>query len=396
MSKYLILIGDGMADEPIAKLGHKTILEYANTPAMDYMATHGTIGLVKTVPDGFIPGSDTANLSIFGYDPNLYYTGRAPIEAVSMGIKCDDQDYFLRCNLVTVIDGVMVDFSGGHISSDEGKKLIDSLNQAVNDKHKVFYPGKSYRNLLKINKIKIKATTIAPHDITGQKVIESLPKGEGAEAIINLMEISKKIFADHPVNIKRRAEGKKVITQVWLWGGGFKPVLPTYQKRFGLTGAVITAVDLIKGIGYLAGFDYVQVDGATGYYDTDYSGKINAAIEALKTHDVCFVHVEAPDEAGHMGDIEEKIRAVENFDSKIVQYALDNCTDTTILVLPDHPTPINKKTHTADLVPFVVYDKTKNLFKNSLVKGFTEQEAKKGSIILNGSQLLERIIREEL
>jgi len=347
--KYLIILGDGMADWPCEGLCNKTPLAYANIPNMDRIAREGRSGMLKTVKDGFEPGSDIANLSVLGYDPALYYTGRGPLEAFSMGICLGPDDIAYRCNLVTVTDGVMRDFSAGHISSAEGAALLKSLDAALPDVS--IYPGVSYRNLLVVSG-GAGAKTTPPHDIVDEEIAEYLPDGGDASVLAECVRVSREIFADHPVNKKRIAEGKPPATQIWPWSGGKKPQLPSFLERYGVRGAMISAVDLLNGIARCVGMDIITVPGATGYLDTDYMAKARYAVEALKTADLVYMHVEAPDEAGHLGSAEEKVRAIERLD-EAVGYILDNF-DGVIALLPDHPTPLALKTHTSDPVPFAV------------------------------------------
>ncbi len=358
-----------MADEPLAELGGKTPLEYAEIPNMDRIARDGRCGMLRTVPDGFEPGSDIANLSILGYDPRTTYTGRGPLEAVSMGVTLHDGDFAYRCNLVTVRDGVMEDFNAGHISSAEGAELLRDLDVALEDIR--VYPGVGYRNLMVVSPA-LGAETTAPHDIVGQPVDDYLPRGGDAEILRDCMERSEEIFADHPVNRRRLQEGKLPATGIWPWSGGKRPSIAPFREKYGLAGGMISAVDLLRGIALLAGMEVIDVPGATGFLDTDYEAKARYAVRALDHLDFVYVHVEAPDEAGHMGSVEEKVRAIERLDEAI-GIVLDR-PDTTIAVLPDHPTPIRTKTHTADPVPFAVLGKGRDD-----VSAFSEDEAARGS-----------------
>ncbi len=358
-----------MADEPLAELGGKTPLEYAEIPNMDRIARDGRCGMLRTVPDGFEPGSDIANLSILGYDPRTTYTGRGPLEAVSMGVTLHDGDFAYRCNLVTVRDGVMEDFNAGHISNAEGAELLRDLDVALEDIR--VYPGVGYRNLMVVSPA-LGAETTAPHDIVGQPVDDYLPRGGDAEILRDCMERSEEIFADHPVNRRRLQEGKLPATGIWPWSGGKRPSIAPFREKYGLAGGMISAVDLLRGIALLAGMEVIDVPGATGFLDTDYEAKARYAVRALDHLDFVYVHVEAPDEAGHMGSVEEKVRAIERLDEAI-GIVLDR-PDTTIAVLPDHPTPIRTKTHTADPVPFAVLGKGRDD-----VSAFSEDEAARGS-----------------
>lgn len=366
--KYIILLGDGMADRPIPELGGKTCLQAAKTPNMDMLAISGEAGVVHTIPDGFPPGSDVANLSVLGYDPKIYYTGRSPLEAASMGVVLGPDDIAFRCNLVTlkVFSGkgagrraVMEDFSAGHIPTEDARQLIEEIDRRLGTDHIRFYPGVSYRHLMvwKGGKDKIECTP--PHDIQDKDISDYLPRGEGEDVINDLMEGSYDILASHPVNKARLQKSMRPGNSIWLWGQGRRPSMPTFRQKYGLEGAVISAVDLTKGIGVYAGFDIINVPGATGWIDTNYVGKAEYALWALKTKDIVYLHVEAPDEAGHTGDIKNKIKAIEDFDELIVGniiHGMKQFDEYSILVLSDHPTPIEIRTHSAEPVPFVIYD----------------------------------------
>ncbi len=358
--KYIILIGDGMADNAMDELDGKTPLESVDTPNMDSLAGTGKFGLFRTVPPGFPPGSDVANLSVLGYDPKKYYTGRAPLEAASIGVKLAPAEIAFRCNLVTLAekDGslVMDDYSAGHITTEDADSLIKSLDQALTSAGVRFYTGTSYRHLM-VSATTGKFKTTPPHDISDKKIDEYLPKGAGADKLVQLMELSRDILKDHPVNKKRVSNGKKPATSIWLWGQGAAPRMPTLKERFGVEGAIISAVDLMKGIGIYAGLEVIKVPGATGYIDTNYKGKAEAALAALERKDFVCVHVEAPDEAGHNGNLKDKLRAIEDFDRQIVGPILrgiEKFGEYRVLVLPDHPTPLAIKTHTPDPVPFAL------------------------------------------
>jgi len=313
--KYVVLLGDGMADRPISALQGRTPLQAASTPNMDMLARQGRSGLARTVPDGFPPGSDVANLSVMGYLPQKYYTGRAPLEAAAMGVRLGQEDIAFRCNFVTVEGGIMSDYSAGHITSEEGSDLIDALKPLMPEQR--LYAGVSYRNLL-VLKAGAKAVCTPPHDISDQVIDGHLPRGQDADLLIELMQAAKPVLAKHPVNLKRIAEGKKPANMIWLWGQGPRPAMPTFQELYGLKGAMISAVDLLRGIGKYAGLEVVEVPGATGNIDTNYEGKVEAALSALNTLDFVYLHVEAPDEAGHEGKMDEKIRAIELFDERVV------------------------------------------------------------------------------
>jgi len=395
--KYAILIGDGMADYPIEKLGNRTILQAARTPAMDLIAARGKTGLAKTVPDGFPPGSDVANMSILGYDPATYYSGRAPLEAASMGVALEADDVAFRCNLITIENGKIKDYSSGHISSDEAEILIDTLDSELGRENLRFYPGISYRHLLvAANNLGAETECTPPHDITGEKKDNYLPRGRDGEFFSELIEESMTVLELHPINLKRMQEGKNPANSIWVWGQGYAPKFTAFKELYGKKGAIISAVDLLKGIGIYAGLDVIEVPGATGYLDTNYEGKASAAIEALKTRDLVFVHVEAPDEAGHEGSTEKKMKAVEDFDSRIVAPILKHAEDSdepfTILVLPDHPTPVSVKTHTRDPIPFAVYRTDKP--EPDTVNSFDEESVKKGSMgLVKASDLIGMLVK---
>jgi 2,3-bisphosphoglycerate-independent phosphoglycerate mutase len=350
--KYIVVLGDGMADEPIAELGGKTPLEYAKTPNMDRMAREGACGMLHTIPDGFEAGSDIANMAVLGYAPEKYYTGRGPLEALSMGVDLAPADVAYRCNLVTVEQETMADFSAGHISSNEGKDLFAALGPEIPEV--MVRAGVSYRNLLVVHDGH-GSTTTPPHDIVGQGIGPYLPKGKDAELLLQCMKKSRAVFAGHPVNRARSAGGKRPATQIWPWSGGHKPAFPLFEKKYGKKGGIISAVDLLNGIGRCAGMEVITVPGATGYLDTDYAAKARYALDAIRRLDFVYIHIEAPDEAGHLGSIGEKVKAIEKVD-EVVGMILDGF-DGVVAVLPDHPTPIRAKTHTRDPVPFVVRGK---------------------------------------
>lgn len=360
--KYVVLLGDGMSDRAIEGLGGKTPLQVAKTPNMDFMARRGLLGLVQTVPAGYPPGSDVANLSMFGYDPAECYTGRSPLEAASMGVELGPDDVAFRINLVN-LDArggrlLMDDYSAGHISTADGRQLIEELQRQLGDDEFSFHPGVSYRHLMVWHNGSTQIQTTPPHDITGQDVSTFLPKGEGSDRLIYLMNSSQMIFHNHPQYKKRCEKGETPANSIWLWGQGKAPAMECFQTKFGLTGAVISAVDLIKGIGIYAGLEIIDVPGATGYLDTNFRGKAQAALEALKQGDFVFVHVEAPDEASHSGKLADKIQAIECFDEQVVGPVLEGIKqfgEYRILCAPDHPTPLALMTHTSDPVPFVIY-----------------------------------------
>jgi len=363
--KYMVLLGDGMADWPLAEYEGRTPLQVAQTPAMDRLARQGISGLFCPIPEGLPPGSDVGNLSLFGYDPRTTFGGRAPIEAANQGIPLAEDQVAFRCNLVTLEDALMQDFTAGHITSAEGARLMASLNDHLPKRFPaVFHPGVSYRHLTVFTATPactvdhcVALTCEPPHNITGQPYAPFLPKGHAAELVMDLMASAQDILRDHPVNKLRIQAGHPPANSIWLWGQGKSPAMATYRDKFGIAGAVISAVDLIKGIGKLAGLDVIDVPGATGWIDTDYEGKIAAGLKALDTHDFIYIHVEAPDEAAHQGRADLKICAIEDFDRRIVAPALayqqknPNCR---ILAAPDHFTAIETKTHAGGPLPFAL------------------------------------------
>lgn len=357
--KYLLLLPDGAADEPCPALDGQTPLEAAKTPHLDWLAQNGLCGITRTAPAGMYPGSDTCTMSLLGYEPEKFYTGRAPIEAAAQRLPVGPQDVVVRCNLVEISDGVMVDFSAGHIKTPEGVELIAALNAALQDANTQFYPGKSYRHLL-VERSGQTLTFAAtpPHDIQGQKVDKYLPHGPGAERMLALMEASKAVFAAHEVNAIRRDLGEGLATQIWLWGQGKLPALPKFADRFrSIRGACITEVDLIRGLANLIGWDMLEVDGLTGFTDTNYAGMGAAAVAALDQYDLVCVHVEAADECGHVGDAVEKTKAITNIDKHIIGPALAKLRtfpEWRVLLAPDHPTPCRLRTHSNDWPVFVL------------------------------------------
>ncbi len=385
--KYLVLIGDGMSDLPLKELKGKTPLEVAKTPNMDFLAKNGITGWVKNVPQGMPPASDVANMSIFGYDPKKYYTGRGPLEAASLGVKLKKDEVAFRCNLVTVKNRKMRDFTAGHIDTGEARKIIKQFDRKLGSKDIRFYTGLSYRHLLVIKDVAAKLALhktrcTPPHDITGKGIHDYLPKGKGSEILLRLMNESEVLLH----------EMKTKATMIWPWGQGKTPRMPSFRKKFGKKGAVITAVHLLKGLGKTLGLEVINVPGATGYLDTNYIGKANYALRALKRNDIVFVHVESPDEAGHEGSIKHKIKAIEDFDRYVVGTAVSEIRNSKleigILVLPDHPTPIKVMTHTSDAVPFAIC-LSRVPSRGSPVKGFNEKEIKKSKLrIAQGSKLL--------
>ncbi|MBE0599077.1 MAG: cofactor-independent phosphoglycerate mutase [Desulfuromonadales bacterium] len=395
--KYIVLLGDGMADEPIEALGGKTPLQHARTPRMDELARRGRLGLVETVPRGFHPGSDVANLSVFGYDPAACYSGRSPLEAASMGVELGPEDVAFRLNLVELTPHAghlyMGDFSAGHIATEEARELIAALQEDLGGDEFTFYPGVSYRHLMVWHGGPDNLKFTPPHDLTMQPIEEHLPQGERAERLIHLTSDAQILLHQHPVNQRRKREGEPQANSIWLWGHGRAPKMSTYREMFGLTGAVISAVDLIRGIGIFAGLESIKVPGATGYIDTNYRGKAEYALEALKSRDFVYLHVEAPDEAAHAGNLEDKITAIERFDELVVGTVLDGLPslgDYRVLILPDHPTPVERRTHTRDPVPFILYGSAGEFPPNRQAQGYSEAEAKASNIVVDPGYLLMR------
>jgi 2,3-bisphosphoglycerate-independent phosphoglycerate mutase len=396
--KYIILQGDGMADYPLDVLGGKTPLEAAKTPNMDWLTARGVFGLAHVIPKGFPPGSDVVNMSIMGYDPAVYHTGRSPLEAAGMGVSLGPQDIAFRCNLVTLGgDGnetLMEDFTSGHISTEEAAAIIHDIERELGTNDIEFFPGVSYRHLMVWRDGKEKMVTTPPHDITDQKIGSYMPSGDGAEVLHRLMSASQSILADHPVNKKRVAEGHRPATSIWLWGQGRAPVLPSLTERFGIRGGVISAVDIIHGLGVYAGLERIFVPRITGFLDTNYRGKGEYGVNSLEKNDLVFIHVEAIDEAGHMGDVEKKIQAIEDFDEKVVGTVLNRMSDRKdwrVLLMPDHPTAIALKTHVSDPVPFVLYSAAEPHNNGKL--GYNEKDASKTGIVAKQAfKLMEALI----
>lgn len=398
--KYIVVVPDGAADYPVEELGGLTPLQIANTPNMDFIASHGVSGSVRTIPRGFYPGSDVANLSILGYDPKVYYTGRAPIEAVSMGVSLSKEDVAFRCNFVSLrfLDKktvLMEDYSAGHITSEEAKILIEEINKKLGSDTLRFYPGVSYRHIMvwKDGTEDIECT--APHDITGKEITMYLPVGKNAQFLKELIFKSIDILKDHPINKRRVSEGKKPANSIWLWGQGKTLNLPSFYEKYKISGALISAVDLTKGIGILAGFHIINVPGATGWIDTNYQGKAEYALNALERVNFIYLHIEAPDEAGHQGEYKLKIKALEDIDSIVIKKILDEAPkrfkEFKILLLPDHPTPVKLRTHTADSVPFAIYD---SRIKENKKRKFSEEIVKNPEInIEDGYKIMDLFIK---
>ena len=399
--KYLVMVADGMSDYSLEELDGRTPLESSKVPNMNFLAKNGLVGIAHTIPKGMTPASDVANLSILGYDPSKYYSGRGPLEAANMGIDLSEDDVAFRCNLVTEDNGKLVDYSAGHITSKESTILIEEVEKKLGRKNIIFYPGVSYRHLMVVKggrqyeidgkKVDLsKISYMPPHDVVGMKIQDNLPKGKGAELLVDLMKKSKKVLEAIDVNKVRVDLKENPGNMIWLWGQGTKPTLPKFKERFGLDGSIVSAVDLVNGIGKLIGLEVIKVPGATGYYDTNYQGKADYAIESLKKRDFVFIHVEAPDEAGHNKDIRAKITAIENFDRHIVGTArkhFKNREEVRMMVLPDHSTPISKGTHTTDPIPFVVYGSG---VESDSTTVFSEKSAAASRLVVSsGWQLME-------
>lgn len=400
--KYVVLLGDGMADYPTSMLGGKTPLQCAFTPFLDQIAAEGTLGLVDTIPAGFTPGSDVANLSVLGYDPAQTYTGRGPLEAASMGIGLGPNDIAYRCNLVTIgqkdtPEAFMDDFTAGHISTKEARDIILSINKQIGSSQFQFFPGVGYRHLFVWRYATSSPVTTPPHDIPGKAIAPYLPHGECAEEVNSFMQKAGEILRSHPINIQRQSLGKKQANSIWLWGQGRKPQVVPFTQKYNLKGGMISAVDLLNGIGVIAGLKVISVEGATGYIDTNYAGKARTALDALRFMDFIFVHLEAPDEMGHEGNAAGKIQAIELFDEKIVGPILNNVGsfgDYRILALSDHPTPLDLKTHVGDPSPFAVLSSRKDENKAAGLP-FNEIAARESSILISpGHLLMEKFIKD--
>ena len=395
--KYLLIIPDGFADRPLEVLKGRTPVEAAVTPHMDALARQGQMGLSSNIPRGMASGSDVACMSLMGYDPKRYHTGRAPLEAVSLGVELAEGEAAFRANLVTATDGIMVDYSGGHVKSGEAQMLIAALAEALADEPVRIYPGVSYRNLLVTDRVEsLKARTVPPHDFTGRPLEGHWPKGKGSDFLRRLMERSREVLGEHEVNEVRLSLGENPANMIWLWGGGTRPQLPDFSDVWGLSGAMITAVDLLRSIGILAGFEILQVPGATGYLDTDYAAKGAAAGRALGGVDMVVVHVEAPDEAGHGGKALAKLKSLERIDAEIVgplsQLARER-GDVRVMIAADHATPIEVRTHTAEPVPFVLWGPE---VQPNGAESFSEAEARRTRLReKRGHRLMSRLLGRE-
>ena len=400
--KYVVILGDGMADEPIESLGNKTILQAADTPFLDMLSKKSEIGMVHTVPDGMAPGSDTANLSVLGYDPKIYYSGRSPLEALSIGVPMTDTDIALRCNIVTISEeeGVpyeeqtIIDHSSSEISTEDCGILLEAVRKELENDIFKFYLGTSYRHCtIWHNGSVVKLTP--PHDVLGQKVGPNLPE---TESLREMMKKSYEILKNHPLNIERKKKGLNPANSCWFWGAGTKPALSSFEEKTGKKGVMISAVDLLKGIAVGAGMDNIIVPGADGTIHTNYEGKANAAIKALTEdgYDFAYIHVEAPDEMGHQGSVERKIKAVENLDGRVIKTVVEGLKKSgepfRVIVTPDHPTPIRLRTHVAKPVPYLLYDSTEELDRTW---NYNEAEAEASkNYVANGHQLIDKLFEK--
>lgn len=400
--KYVVILGDGMADYRQPYLGNKTPLELAVKPSIDRLASCSEVGLVRTVPSDMKPGSDVANLSVLGYNPKDCYTGRSPLEAASIGIELNDTDVTARANLVTLSnedvfeDKTMIDYSAGEISTAEAKELIDYLAKRLNSDEYKLYSGISYRHCLVVNNGVVAGDLTPPHDITGKPILGRLPTSKAGQKYLNLMKMSANLLKNHPVNLKRMKEGKNPANSLWFWGEGTKPVLQNFEEKFGVKGGMISAVDLLKGIAKLSGMKILEVEKATGNYDTDFVGKAKACVDGLRSGlDFVYVHMEAPDECGHHGDAEHKIWSIGQISEVVVKHIKEELdrdgTEYRMLICPDHPTPLNVMTHVSDPVPYILYDSRKDL--SSGVKSYTEEEASKtGRFVEFGHELMKKLL----
>ena len=400
--KHIIILGDGMSDQPEIEHGGLTPLMAAQIPNIDRLAKLGRSGLLKTIPEKLHPGSEVANLAVLGYDVEAVFEGRGVIEAASIGVALEEGDLALRCNLICISDEKIKNHSAGHISTSEAIELIELLNEKLGDEKVRFYPGVSYRHLLVIKGGNKSLKCVPPHDVTGTPVIDVLPcssyeSGEvTAKLLLNLIHKSRELLENHPVNVKRMKEGKDPANSIWPWSPGYKPSMKTLKEMFGIqSGAVISAVDLIQGIGVYAGLDVIKVEGATGLYDTNYEGKALAAVEALKTRDFVYLHIEASDEAGHEGNYDLKLKTIEYLDNRVVKYLVDEIAKmnepVAIAILPDHPTPWKLKTHTRDAVPFLIWYPG---IQPDSVNQYDELSAAKGDYgTMESQQLMQELLR---
>ncbi len=400
--KYLVVLGDGMADEPVPQIDGQTPLMYAKTPAMDALAKKSEIGLVHTIPEGMSPGSDTANLAVLGYNPRKYYTGRSPLEALSIGVPMEDTDIAIRCNIVTVSDDelpyeekTIIDHSSGEISTEDAAVLIKAIQEELNDEIYQFYVGTSYRHLTIWKNGEVVELT-APHDVLGQVIGEHLPQDE---KLREMMKKSYDILNNHPINVERAKKGLNKANSLWFWGAGTKPALDSFEGKFGKKGAMISAVDLLKGIAVGAEMKNIDVEGATGTLETNWEGKADAAVKVLLEdgYDFVYIHMEAPDEMGHQGSLERKVKAIEYLDEKVLSTVVKKLDESgepyRLLLMPDHPTPISKRTHTSDPIPYLLYDSREEKKFDGL---YNEADAKKSGIVVeHGYTLMSKLLEKE-
>ena len=398
--KFIVVLGDGMADEPIESLGGKTPLQYADTPALDRLSKFSEIGLVHTIPEGMKPGSDTANLSVLGYDPKIYYSGRSPLEALSIGVPMKDTDIALRCNIVTISENdvpfeeqIIIDHSSGEISTEDCAVLLNAVREELQNETYQFYVGTSYRHCLIWNRGQVLELS-QPHDVLGQVIGQYLPSDEN---LLYMMKRSYEILKDHPLNIERKKKGLNPANCCWFWGAGTKPMLSSFEEKNGVKGMMVSAVDLLKGIAVGAGMGVAHVEGANGGLNTNYEGKTQAALDALKNgYDFAYIHVEAPDEMGHQGSVEKKVKSIEYLDQRVIgplTKALDeDKTEYRLLVMPDHPTPIRVRTHTADSVPYLLYDSN---IQQEHTWNYNEKEAKEsGNYVAKGNTIIDKLLQK--
>ena len=397
--KYIVVLGDGMADEPIAELGNKTPLEYADTPNMDRLSKLSEIGMVHTIPEGMSPGSDTANLSVMGYDPQKYYSGRSPLEALSIGVPMKDTDIAIRCNIVTVSEDdvpfeekTITDHSSSEISTQDCAVLLEEVRKVLENETYQFYVGTSYRHCLIWDKGEVVALK-PPHDVLGQVIGQYLPTDE---VLREMMKKSYDILVNHPINIERKKQGLNPANCCWFWGAGTKPMLSSFEEKTGKRGMMVSAVDLLKGIAVGAGMGVAQVEGANGGLHTNYAGKVDAAVKAVTQddYDFAYIHVEAPDVMGHQGSVERKVTAIEYLDKQVIGPVVEKLTaageDFRLLVLPDHPTPIRVRTHTSDSVPYMLYDSTK---PETQAWSYNEKEGRaSGNLVSEGHKLIDKLL----
>ncbi len=398
--KYLVVLGDGMADEPIESLGNKTPLEYAKTPCMDVLAKLSEVGLVHTIPEGMSPGSDTANLSVMGYDPKKYYSGRSPLEALSIGVPMKDDDIAIRCNIVTISedetnfeDKIIIDHSSSEISTEDCAVLLKAVSDALANDVYQYYVGTSYRHCLIWNKGQVVPLT-PPHDVLGQKIVDHLPKDD---KLREMMKKSHDILVNHPINVERKKQGLNPANCCWFWGAGTKPCLDSFEEKTGKKGMMVSAVDLLKGIAVGAGMGVALVEGANGGLHTNYAGKVEAAVKALTKdgYDFAYIHVEAPDEMGHQGSVERKVQAIEFLDEKVIAPAVNQLQaageEFRLLILPDHPTPIRIRTHSSEEVPYMLYDSSSPQGNDWLYNEACGKAS--GNYVAEGHKLLDKFLQ---